>query len=173
MTVETSHGKRRPRVPRPGETEVRDAVLAAPLRDATTGRWLPRNQASRLRTLKRAAALVTLDAANVAPWVRPLVEMAQRELVALVAEVGAEGSASLTAFAEAAATAHAMQRAFLSIAGAADADEKTKASALAEARQWMKEHRQSLLCLRAEARAGVPARRKPRSPFLPEVTHER
>lgn len=160
MTVERSHGKRRPRVPRPGETpaDVRAAVLAAPLHDPATGRWLPRNQAARLRALKSLADIAALSVETCAPWARPFVELARDEASKLVVEAGAEASPSLIGFAEDAATALAMHRAFLAVAVAPDVDPKTKTTALAEARAWMREHRQSLLSLRAEARAGVPGR---------------
>jgi hypothetical protein len=84
--------------------------------------------------------------------------LAQAEASKLVAEVGAETSPSLMAFAEDAACAVAMHRAYMAAALAEDADAKTRAEAMHEARQWLKERRQSLLSLRAEARAGVPER---------------
>ena len=159
MTVETSHAKRRPRTPRPGEhADAVNAVLAAPFKDASTGRFLPGNKAGRLRTLKTVRSLVTLNPAECAVWVRPHVAHAHTEALELVTETGAEGSTSLSGFAEDAADAHAMYRALMSLALAEGTDEKTASAARSEARAWMKEHRQSLLSLRAEARAGVPDR---------------
>lgn len=161
MGVETSHGKRRPRVPRPGEgAALVAAVMAAPLRDEKTGRWLPGNKAGRLRALQAVGkrTLVTLNPAKCAPWVRPFVELAQAEVQQIVVECGAEASASLKGFAVAAVNALAMHRAFLAIAVDPDTDEKRRSEALAEARAWLKEHRQSVLSLRAEARAGLPER---------------
>lgn len=159
MTVERSQGSPKPRTPRPGEHAAgADTVLAGPFKDAATGRFLPKNQAARLRALKRGPKLATLNPAMCAEWARPAVQLAQREASALVTEVGAEGSPSLMAFAEDAATAVAMHRAFLAIALAPDADPATKTDALHESRQWLRERRQSLLSLRAEARAGVPVR---------------
>jgi hypothetical protein len=134
------------------------AVLAGPYKDPATGRFLPRNQASRLRGLKTVGKLTTLNPAACAPWARPFVELAQGEASKLVVEVGAEEVPSLMAFAEDAATAVAMHRAFMAIALAPDCDPVTRASALSEARMWLKERRQSLLCLRAEARAKMPER---------------
>lgn len=158
MTVENSHGKPRPRVPRPGEhANVRSAVLAAPMHDRSTGRFLPGNQVARLRALKHTS-LATLNPSTCAVWVRPFVELVHSEALALVAEAGAESSESLKGFATAAAEAHAMWRACMSIALADDVDDKTSESARSEARAWLKEHRQSLLSLRAEARAGLPER---------------
>lgn len=156
MSVESSHGKRRPRTPRPGEHAIdANAVLAGPFKDATTGRFVVGNQASRLRALKRTQSLVTLNPNACAPWARPHVELAQKEAMALVVEVGAESSESLKGFATAAADAHALYRAHMAIALDPKTDAKTAASALSEARMWQKEHRQSLLSLRAEARAGL------------------
>ena len=117
MSVESSHGKRRPRAPRPGEhAEIRNAVLAAPLRDPATGHFLPGNKAGRLRTLKSLGTLATLDPTQCAAWVRPYVELVQMEASALVEESGAEDSESLKGFAVAAADAHAMYRALMAIA---------------------------------------------------------
>ncbi len=159
MSIETSQGKRRPRVPRPGERAlVLATVLAGPYKDPVTGQFLPGNQASRLRALKTAGKLTTLNPEVCAPWARPYIELAQSEASELVVEVGAEETPSLRAFAEDAATAVAMHRAFMAIALAPDTDEKTKAAALSEARMWLKERRQSLLSLRAEARAAMPER---------------
>ncbi len=159
MTVEKSHGKRRPRAPRPGEhAEIRNAVLAAPLRDPVTGHFLRGNKAGRLRTLKSLGTLATLDPAACAAWVRPYVELVQVEASALVEETGAEESESLKGFAVAAADAHAMYRALMAIALAPDTPADKATEARSEARAWLKEHRQSLLSLRAEARAGVPER---------------
>jgi hypothetical protein len=140
-------------------------VLAGPYKDPKTGRWVAGNQAARLRGIKSCGKLTTLNPSECAQWVRPYVELAQREASELVAEVGAEGSPSLMAFAEDAANAVAIHRAFLAIAAAPDADAATKAAALGEARMWLKERRQSLLCLRAEARSGVPER--PNASALP------
>jgi hypothetical protein len=67
-----------------------------------------------------------LNPAACAPWARPFVELAQNEASKLVAECGAESSPSLMAFAEDAACAVAMHRAFLAIALATDVDAKTK-----------------------------------------------
>lgn len=159
MTVEKSHGKRRPRTPRPGEHAMTAATVSAgPFKDASTGRFLPGNQAARLGALKRVRSLVTLNPAACAPWVRPFVVRAHTEVLELVAEMGAEGSASLSGFAEDAADAHAMYRALMAIALAEGTDPKVASEARSEARAWMKEHRQSVLSLRAEARAGVPGR---------------
>jgi hypothetical protein len=128
MTVETQQGRRRARTPRPGEGAVTaDTVLAGPFKDAATGRFLPGNAAARLRGLKRAPKLTTLNPAACAPWARPFVELAQREASELAAEVGAEVSASLVGFAEGAATAVAMHRAFLAIALAPDTPVETVA----------------------------------------------
>jgi hypothetical protein len=132
------------------------AVSAAPLRDPTTGKFVHGNQAGKLRGLKLVRSLVTLNPAECAAWVRPFVEVALDEVVQLVQEAGAEASTSLQGFAEDAADAHAMYRALMSIALDEKSDAKTAADARQEARAWMKEHRQSLLSLRAEARAGTP-----------------
>jgi hypothetical protein len=149
-------------------------VLAGPYKDPATGRWLPGNSASRLRALKRAPKLTTLNPAACAPWARPFVELAQREASELAAEVAADGSASLLGFAEDAATAVAMHRAFLAIAMSPDTDPSTRDSALNEARMWMKERRQELLSLRAEARAGLPRRRPDDGePWAEDVAAER
>lgn len=159
MSVERSQGKRRARIPRPGESALTAAtVLAGPIRNTTTGRFVAGNTAAKLRALKRAHKLVTMNPAKCAPWVRPYIELARREVSELVEELGAEGSPSLMAFAEDAATACALHRAYLAIAVANDVDAETKAHALSEARQWQKERRASLLSLRDEARAGAPKR---------------
>ncbi len=161
MSVESSQGKRRPRAPRPGEhAMVAATVKAGPYKDPATGRWVKGTQAARLRGLKTAAKLTTLNPAACAPWARPYVELAQGEASRLVTEVGAETSPSLMAFAEDAATAVALHRAFLAIALDDKTDAETKEAALGEARMWLKERRQSLLSLRAEARAQVPERER-------------
>src|SRR5258706_12461269 len=111
MTIETSQGKRRPRVPRPGEHALTIAsVLAGPFQDPVTGRWLPGNKAQRLRALQTAGKLTTLNPAMCAPWARPYVQLAQSEASKLVVEVGAESSPSLMPFAEDAATPVAIHR---------------------------------------------------------------
>lgn len=159
MAVETQQGKPRPRNPRPGEgAPTSNAVLAGPSHDPKTGRFVPGNQASRLRALKRTQRLGTLDPSQCAPWARDAVELAHEEALRLVAEVGAECSESLKGFATDAAEAHAMYRALMRIALDPETDAKTKVEALDDARMWMKEHRAALLCLRAEARAGLPER---------------
>ncbi len=160
MTVETQQGKPRPRTPRPGEhaTALLNAVNAAPLRDPKTGRWLAGNQAGRLRTLKRTQSLITLNPTECAAWVRPYVELAPDEAADLVLECAAESSPSLKAFAEDAANAAAFYRALLAIAVDPSTDAKTAREARSEARAWLKERRQALLSLRAEARAGLRTR---------------
>lgn len=159
MTVERSQGKPCPRPPRPGEHAMTaETALTAPIRDPQTGRFVPGNNAARLRALKRAAKLTTLNPSSCATWARPFVELAHKRAVELVEELGAECSPSLMGFAEAAATADAMHRAYLAIALSPDSDTRTRDAAASEARHWLREHRQSLLSLRGEARAGVPER---------------
>src|SRR5579863_4056335 len=106
--VETRQGKRRVRMPAPGEGT---AIVAAPRRHGN-GRFADGNDYSRLRLLKAAyqVGFVGLNPDKVAPWLRPFVELANRDASRLIQEAGAEGSPSLTGLAEQAANALAFAR---------------------------------------------------------------
>ena len=152
--IETQQGKRRVRQPAAGDGT---AVLAAPLRDPSTGRFQPGNDFSRLRTLKAAydVGFVGLNPDKVSPWLRPFVELARRDASRLIEEVGAEGSPSLTGLAEATANAQAFARGLLAAGAEGDAE------AMEAARHWLREYRQLLLALRAEARTPLRAQDLP------------
>lgn len=164
MSVERSHGRSRPRVPRPGEHAVApDAVSPAPIRDPRTGRFVAGNVAGRLRSLRRRERdLMTLGPSVVAPWVRPFVSGVPRETSQFVEEVGGEDRPSLLAFASDAAISGALSRAYLALGIDPAADPETREIALGRAQVWLRERRQCLLSLRAEARAGIPDRRSTR-----------
>lgn len=163
--IERSHGKPRVRVRRsrrstPATVDV-SAVLAGPLKDPQTGRFLPGNQAGRLRALKTGPKLATMNPEACAGWLRPYVEDAHERARDLVVEMGAEVSPSLMAYAEDAATADSIHRAMLAIAADPEADPKTRTDALKEARAWLNEKRQSITTMRVEARSKMPPRAEP------------
>jgi hypothetical protein len=145
MPIETQQGKRRPRQPRPGDGT---AVLTAPHRDGKSGRFQAGNDFSRLRLLKSAyeVGFVGLNPEKVTPHLRPFVELANGDASRLIQETGAEGSPSLTGLAEQAANALAFARGLLAIAAEGDP------AAQEQARHWMREYRQFIIALRAEAR---------------------
>jgi len=144
-TVETSQGKRRVRMPRPGHGS---AVVTAPYRDRN-GRFADGNDLQRLKLLKAAYSIgfVGLNPDKVVPWLRPFVELANGDASRLIEEAGAAGSPSLTGLAEQAANALAFARGLQAVA--AEGDSKAQE----QARHWMREYRQFVLALRAEARA--------------------
>jgi hypothetical protein len=141
-------------VPEPGESPLPPGtVLAAPMRDAKSGRFTPGNRAAKLRALKGSAKhLVGLNPAQVVPWLRPFVELANRDAGRLVEENGCADDTALMRLAEDAAAAHAVFRGLLSLGAQGDRE------ALAEAKAWLREHRQAVLTLRAESRELARAR---------------
>lgn len=166
-SIETQQGKRRPRQPRPGDGTAA-AVVTAPYRHRN-GRFADGNDLSRLRLLKSAyqVGFVGLNPEKVAPWLRSFVEMANGDATRLIEETGAAGSASLTGLAEQAANALAFARGLQALAAEGDA------KAQEQARHWMREYRQFVIALRAEARTPLRAA-QPRdatgSPFFEEGT---
>lgn len=145
MSVERSQDKLRPRTPRPGTGS---AVLTAPHRDENTGRFLPENDFSRLRRLRATyeVGFVGLNPDEVVAYLRPFVVLANRDAARLIEETGAETSPSLTGLAEQAANALAFARGLQALAAGGDA------RAAEQARHWMREFRQFVIALRAEAR---------------------
>ncbi len=131
-------------------------LLAEPMHDTKTGRFAKGNQAHRLRLLKtNARHLIGLNPEKVVPWLRPWVALASADASRLVTENGIEGDTGLMRLAEDVAASHAVFRGLLALGAEGDR------TALTEARTWLREHRQSLLTLRAEAR--VHAAQAPRS----------
>lgn len=148
--IERSHGKPRPRTPSPGSNPVdAETALTAPWREPGTGRFVKGNRAATLRTVKaRPAALLTINPAMCAEWIRPVVERCQADLTRIVEAHGIAEEVDLVAIAEGFVTATAMFRAYSGLAAQGNAD------AAGEARAWLREARQALLTLRAEVRAG-------------------
>lgn len=141
---EMSHGKPRLTL-RPDESAALPATAGtAADRDPKTGRFLPANGAARARAVKRALAeqrLLGLDASKVAPWMRPFVEHAHGYAAVLA---GTARRSELSALAGDAATAETVYRALLA---AAVNGEKIDLGLLAEARNWLREHRTALATL--------------------------
>lgn len=147
MPISRSQGEERPQNWRVDElpSPVPTGDTAAE-RDATTGRFLPRNQAARRRTLKRVAhQLAGLDPAACAPWLRPFVTLAGDHAAALLGELPIQ-TAATRALAVDTATACAVYRGLLALGAAGDRE------ALAESRAWLREHRQSVIALTGLAR---------------------
>lgn len=144
-TCDTQQGERRPRQPRPGDGST---ALTAPFRNPKTGQFEPENDFARLRRLKAAyrVGFVGLNPEEVVPYLRPFVELANADATRLIEETGAAGSQSLTGLAEAAANAHAFARGLQALAATGDKD------AQEQARHWLREYRQLIIALRAEAR---------------------
>ena len=160
VSLEESHG--RPRlVVRVDEVPPLPSSDAPPMTDPKTGRFLPGNRAHRLRQLKRrAAGIATLNPVRVPSWLRPFVEQGASYVVALLSML--DGKPALRPLAGDCADAHAMYRATLSLAVAAEFP-KDRAALMAEARGWLREHRTALATLSALA-GGM---RLPGGPFDP------
>lgn len=155
MPIRNSHDKARPenwridKLPPPVETED-----AGPDRDPNTGRFTRQNQAAKRRKIvQQARALAGLDPSKVAPWLRPSVELAVSHATDLIASLPVQ-TVALNQLAIDAATSTSVYRGLLALGAAGDRE------ALSEARQWLKESRQTIIALtglsrqEAEARSG-------------------
>ena len=148
VSLEQSHGKPRLTV-RADEVPALPAADAVPMQDAKTGRFLKGNRAHRRRQLKsRADGLSTLNPARVPSWMRPHVEQGASYIVALLGML--EKKPALHPLAGDVADAHAMYRALMTLALAAE-HVKDRMALLTEARGWLREHRTSLATLSALA----------------------
>lgn len=156
-TIERSHGKPRPRTPRADRIpRSAAAVLAAPHRDPATGRWKSGNPGARLRqvaALGRAEAesLLRLPVDDVAPWLRPHLQDAQRHAQQLVDSLQV-ASAELVALAGDEAKARLLAAACFTEGARVGCDPETAAAWRKEAREWLREARQSALTRKGLAR---------------------
>lgn len=159
MPLQRSQGQRRPAVWRVDELPRLPATAgAAPDRDPSTGRFAKGNSASRHRKLKSVArALVGLNPAVCDPWLRPYVTLAAGEAQRILDELPARGAA-IDGLAIDCATAQAVYRGLLALGAQGDRE------ALAEARQWLREHRTTLIALEGLARE-MGASRRPGDDF--------
>lgn len=158
----TSHGKVRPRTPRADRYRPTTpaAELAAPYRDPTTGRFGAGNPGGRLR---QAAALGKLEAESllrlpvtaVAPWLRPHLADAQAFVQGLVDALPAK-TGELVALCGDEAKARLFASAALSEGSREGIDPETAAAWRKEAREWMREARQTVLTRKAIARDTPP-----------------
>jgi hypothetical protein len=146
VTLEWSHGKRRPTTPRPNGHDGGAPALppapeeSAPERDATTGRFLPGNRGYRRRMVKaKAKGITTLDPSRVDAWLAPFVKDGAAYGVELMRRV--QGDPALLRLAGDVADAHTVYRALLALAAKGDTE------ALRESRAWLREHRSALATL--------------------------
>jgi hypothetical protein len=148
MPVSHSHGKSRAEAPRARDLPATpNAVHTVPDRDPHSGRFTAGNAASRRRTLKRAGKqLAFLSPDKLAPWAQPYAEAAREHAGDLLADLGMVGPMA-SPLAEELASARLVYRALLALGLAGDI------AALAEARQWLREARQTAITLEALARA--------------------
>lgn len=114
---------------------------AGPDQDARTGRFVKGNAASRRRKAKALARVVGIAPEKVAPWLRPFVADGTAYATDLIASLPVQAP-ELNALAMDTAAAAMVVRALFALGAAGDM------KALAEARAWLKEHRQSVIALR-------------------------
>ncbi len=164
QTLETSHGKLRPRRPRNDRTsgpKTPSAAAAAPYQDPATGRFTAGNPGGRLRQLAKvgrmeAESLLRLPVMSVAPWLRPHLHAAQHHAQALVDSLPSL-SAELVELAGDEAKARLMASAALTEGAREDCPPDVAKEWRAEARAWFREVRQTVLTRRGVAR-DVPFR---------------
>lgn len=148
LDIEWSHKRPRTTVRVEGVTPIASGD-AVPMNDPKTGRFVPGNRAHRRRQLaQRAKGIATLNPDRVPTWLRPYVEQGAAYVVALLAMLGERPA--LHPLAGDTADAHTLYRAVLALAVEAE-DAKARASLMAEARGWLREHRTSLATLAALA----------------------
>jgi hypothetical protein len=140
IEVNWSHDRPRVELRRPsdgGTPPMPASAETAPIKDATTGRFVKGNQAHRRRSLKsKATGISTLNPATCASWLTPFV----RDGVAYAMQlVGRFPDPALARLVGATCDAHVMYRALLGLAAQGDKQ------ALGESRAWLREHR---ACLR-------------------------
>lgn len=142
MPISRTQGKRRSENYRIDELpHAPETALSVPDQHPVTKRFVTGNRAARRRTLKRLAKnLAGLDPDKCQAWLRPFVIIAGQHSVDLIADLPVQSTA-LNALAIDTATACAVYRGLLALGAQGDMD------ALGEARQWLREHRQSLIAL--------------------------
>lgn len=142
--LEWSHGRPRVTQRRPsdgGPPALPEAADPEPMKDATTGRFLPGNRAYRRRQVKeRARGIATLDPKRCASWLRPFVEGGASYGCDLLQRFPDPALARLVGDT---ADARTVYRALLHLAAQGDTE------ALKEARAWLREHRSCLSTLSA------------------------
>jgi hypothetical protein len=141
LTLEWSHGKRRPSARTAGgDVPALPPIPAedsAPTNDPTTGRFQKGNRAYRRRQLKeRARGIATLNPKACPSWLSPFVAEGAR----LAAELSQRfpDDAALRPLIGAAVDAWVLYRALLALGAQGDGE------ALKESRAWMREHRSLL-----------------------------
>lgn len=157
-TTDKSHGKVRPRAlrldryrPNTPATEA-----AAPYRDPSNGRFGAGNPGGRLRQMAalgklEAESLLRLKPDAVAPWLRGHLGDAQRYVQGLVDGLPAKTS-ELLALCGDEAKARLLGNAALTEGSRDGVDAETAAAWRKEAREWMREARQTVLTRKAIAR---------------------
>jgi hypothetical protein len=157
-TTGTSHGKVRPRTPRPDRYNPTTpaAEAAAPFRDPSNGRFGAGNPGGRLRQIAalgklEAESLLRLKPDAVAPFLRGHLADAQRYVQGLVDTLPAQTS-ELLALCGDEAKARLLGNAALSEGSREGVDAETAAAWRKEAREWMREARQTVLTRKAVAK---------------------
>jgi hypothetical protein len=147
MPIEKSQGKPRPANYRVDELPTRpESAIAAPDRDATTGRFVKGNRASRRRKVKALAGkLVGLDPTKVAPWLRPHVAQGNEQAARLLEQLPARNEA-IDSLVVALANATTMHWALIGLGAAGDA------KAREEAMRWLREMRQLTITIEGLSR---------------------
>jgi hypothetical protein len=142
MPIQRSHGEARPQNYRADEMPPKPATEPTGAdKDPHTGRFVKANRAARRRKLKALAKhLPGLDPDKCAAWLAPSARLAGEHAGRLIGELPAQ-TAALNALAADTAIALAVHRGLLSLGAQGDME------ALAEARAWFREHRQSVLAL--------------------------
>jgi len=165
VTLETSHGKVRPRPARVDRLPRSPAAeLAAPYRDPRTGRFGAGNPGGRLRqvaALGRAEAesLLRLPLESVAPWLRAHLQAAQQHAQALVDALPV-ASAELVALCGDEAKARLLANAALTEGARSGCSVDDARAWREEARAWLREARQSAITRKGLAKDSEHGRPK-------------
>jgi len=162
MSIEISHGKPRPRGLRHDRApKTPAAVAAAPYRDPKTGHFGSGNPGGRLRQLAalgraEAESLLRLPVESVAPWLRSHLADAQEHAQRLVDALPIVTD-ELVALCGDEAKARLMAGAALTEGARESCSSELAFEWRNEARAWMREARQVVLCRRAVIRDTSPA----------------
>lgn len=139
VDIQFSHGRPRTELRRPtdGGTPAlpppENTVLAAPIQDGKTGRFVKGNQAARRRRLKeKAEGVHTLNPERCESWLKPFVELGVKHGVDLLNRFS---DPILAPLAGATADALIVYKGLIALGAGGDA------MALREARAWLKEYK--------------------------------
>ena len=146
MPISRSHEAKRAENFRPdglGQPPPKTGV-AAPFKDASTGRFVKGNKAAKRKRLKKVAGrLGALDPATAAPWLRPWILEAREHAAKLLADLPFQ-TEELSAVAVELAEARAMRAALMRLASDGEGDDEARV----EARHWLREARQHAIAFR-------------------------